>query len=732
MYICFAYTYTLILLLIGYSGCSDKPTNTQGSNSNEDNLPQIGGISLVDYSDSDDEDNFQVTETQEEQTEEITEVLDETHTEETSETDVLDETQPEPETTQVLTETETQTEPVKDVETQTDLEQPEPQTEPEPDDNQIKEKLHVLYYVPPPQEPYGIYQQIVAIPPIKPLPPPVPGESPKYYLISAEQNKYGEHETIPVTYMEYKPILQPVLYYEPIIGPQTYPPMQYPSVSYPVVIPPPIQPTQLPTITKESPQQPSQQPSQETSQETSQPETPQQPTRIPRQPTRIPRQRTHPKEHKPIHPNIRPRIKILRRTTQTIQPPTKEASNIGPGILGPAPGPLRDPSQLLEEFGLLQDKLTTEDKPSHLHISRPIKILRRPTTQETTQPTETTKQTDEPTTHAQPQQPAEPSSEQLEPTQQQQGYQPQPQAYYPVPTTESNKESTHTQHTQEPQEPTQPSPQHTQYTTEPSGLEPETIPVEVGSDEEEEPPKPPSGPGDGDQPPDGPEEGPEDEGDEDEEENEEEKKPSKVVKKCKQITFMKKNEEGELIEMIEGDYEIKYEIQYQTRYEFLANLEELHCDDEIVFQHRIGNKYCKVLVYNYKNTTFLIILENSYVFVSCDNGIFKTNVRRIIDCLKIYTIDSIGNEVQISEKDYKLRITKFKWFMIKFNNGIKCHKIVFKNMLVWEKTNYDNYPIALTINVNLNVVVIFKQYSKTFLKRGRKYVLQYIKTYKTN
>ncbi|XP_953543.1 Theileria-specific sub-telomeric protein, SVSP family member, putative [Theileria annulata] len=302
MYICFAYTYTLILLLIGYSGCSDKPTNTQGSNSNEDNLPQIGGISLVDYSDSDDEDNFQVTETQEEQTEEITEVLDETHTEETSETDVLDETQPEPETTQietqpelettqVLTETETQTEPVKDVETQTDLQQPEPQTEHprpiQPTRYYLIEPqfqypgYHSIYYYPPYQTPtpqygpYGPQPQPIPYdqyPPIQPVPIHHPYGTPPQY--------YPGYLIEPITIQQPIPHIQQQQGYQP--QPQAYYPVPQPEPSQTESskVSTPKQPTE--PATEKSEQQTQSEPSKETTEEATQP-THTQPTQEPEQ-----------------------------------------------------------------------------------------------------------------------------------------------------------------------------------------------------------------------------------------------------------------------------------------------------------------------------------------------------------------------------------------------------------------------------------------------------------------
>uniref|UniRef100_A0A3B0MZI2 Theileria-specific sub-telomeric protein, SVSP family member, putative n=1 Tax=Theileria annulata TaxID=5874 RepID=A0A3B0MZI2_THEAN len=227
MYICFAYTYTLILLLIGYSGCSDKPTNTQGSNSNEDNFPKIVGLSLVDYSDSDEEDNFQVTETQEEQTEGIRETHEEhtqTHTEVLTETEThteeLDGTETEP-----VKDVETHTEPVKDVETQTDLEQPEPQKEhPRP-------IQPTRYYLIEPQFQYPGYHSIYYYPPYQTPTPyhpygtqPTPQVEPQHY--------YSGYE------------YQPTQPYQPV--PEYYPGPQYPVPIQQYPLPHPIQPYQQP------------------------------------------------------------------------------------------------------------------------------------------------------------------------------------------------------------------------------------------------------------------------------------------------------------------------------------------------------------------------------------------------------------------------------------------------------------------------------------------------------
>ncbi|EAN32271.1 SVSP family protein [Theileria parva strain Muguga] len=261
------------------------------------------------------------------------------------------------------------------------------------------------------------------------------------------------------------------------------------------------------------------------------------------------------------------------------------------------------------------------------------------------------------------------------------------------------------------EQPSQPSDQKPQPSGEPSEpLQPERIPVELGSDEEES----------------------EDEGDKEGaaggdggEGDEEEEISSKTEEICKEIVLFKKDSDGNIIPMTENDYKKIISTEYENNYEFLANLEEVKCDGESVYSHIDGKFYPLSLTYKKPNNSFIIAFEDSFLRIKRRKGEWMTKSKKFKKHLKIYIKDEKGNEVEGGEEDDFYRITFNKAIKYKFKPGKKCNKIVFGDKLIWEKTPSDDYPIGFSINDRLNVVVFFEKYFKTFAKRSQGYRLKY-------
>ncbi|XP_951761.1 Theileria-specific sub-telomeric protein, SVSP family, putative [Theileria annulata] len=276
------------------------------------------------------------------------------------------------------------------------------------------------------------------------------------------------------------------------------------------------------------------------------------------------------------------------------------------------------------------------------------------------------------------------------------------------------------QPTKEPtQRPTKEPP--TQQTTEPSGLQPETVPVEIGSDEDEEPLEPPKGPGDGDKPPDKPEEGEdEDDGDEDDD-DEEEKKPSKDVKICNTITFMKKNSEGKLVPMSEGDYTVISYSEYNIKYVFNAELEAVLCDEETIFTHLAGRDYCKSVIHKRHHGSFNFRRDDGFVLVKFKNGKWKFRARNNPDYVRLYALDNEGKEVELDEKSYYLKFTSSGSFKYEFLQNVRLTKFIIKDKVVWEKTITDNHPSAVAVTERFNAIIYFDTYTRVYGRRKGKY-----------
>uniref|UniRef100_A0A3B0MI40 Conserved Theileria-specific sub-telomeric protein, SVSP family n=1 Tax=Theileria annulata TaxID=5874 RepID=A0A3B0MI40_THEAN len=589
MYICFAYTYTLILLLIGYSECSDKPSNTQGSNSNEDNLPQIGGLSLVDYNDSDEEDNFQVIETSHETTQE---------------------TGPE-EVTEEITDTEGQAEPAKDVETQTDQEQLEPHPQPPPlvyclvGPQYEYPGYHSTYYQPSqqqqtqPQFSQGYYG-----PPQEPQQQPTPQYYQQYY-----QKYYQQPPTQGTGYYgpqyQHQPTQQGP--YQPLPGPHQ-PPAQpgYPIGYQPV----PQQPTHQP-----------QPPSQSVIQYYPHPVQPYQPVPPPHQPITQP-----PQGFQPI------------------------------------------PQQLLH-YGPYQLPQLPQYQPVQHYYPLP---------------------------QSQPPQP-------IQPQQPQPGYQHAPSIPITGPTP-PQPQILQPQYYQQPIQftgPSQPTTQHTQPTIQHSGLQPETIPVEVGSDEEEEPTEPPGPP----------------------------KKPGEDMEPfkrtlCKEIELFKKDSQGMLVKMTENDYKKIYEDIYKAKYDLYENLELLLYCGETAFEHRPGNEYFLSFIHNKIAGMIIFRRQNGFFIAKKRKGRWIVNGRKNPDYVKLYTHDSYGNDVLLTSEEYYLNFTSSESFKFTFKDGVRCTKIVVFD-LTWVKNPEEEFPLSCSITPRKSIILFFKNHFYAYRKLNGEYKTYY-------
>ncbi|XP_954698.1 Theileria-specific sub-telomeric protein, SVSP family [Theileria annulata] len=306
-----------------------------------------------------------------------------------------------------------------------------------------------------------------------------------------------------------------------------------------------------------------------------------------------------------------------------------------------------------------------------------------------------------------------------QPTQQEQltvptpiGYQPQPHEYYhgygPA-VTQTTLTQPQSQYEQQTTETTQQTTQHTE-------LEPETIPVQVESDEDEgddgepeeedgEDKKPPKEPPE----PTGPVDG-------------ENIKPSESIKNINKLIFMKKCCNGHIVKMDRNDFKILSSNETLTKYSFKANLEQLICNGFIVFQHSPEDKYCKSLIsfkYKYK---FLFIFGEGYYLIQRYKRRWNVRSEDFSKTLYFYTQSYFGDDIILTPEYYCYNIFDEMIMRCWFKPNAYCTKIIYRNQLVWEKTDdVQGYPIGITISSGRNIRVYFNHYLNIFRRTSRGY-----------
>ncbi|XP_952697.1 Theileria-specific sub-telomeric protein, SVSP family, putative [Theileria annulata] len=198
----------------------------------------------------------------------------------------------------------------------------------------------------------------------------------------------------------------------------------------------------------------------------------------------------------------------------------------------------------------------------------------------------------------------------------------------------------------------------------------------------------------------------------------------KVLKKQKELDFIKfykKTKKGDLVPMAENDFKILFTNMFVTKYLFKANVEQLIFNDDTVYIHKPGKPYCTSLTYNKKSKFFAINLEDgSFLYINKRKGQWRTFAMKVEDYIKLYTHDSQGNDLLLSSEHYYIDIASKGSFKYTFKKGVYCTKIIFNQKLVWEKTDDEPFPNAVSVTSKTNVVIHYDNYVSVYsIVRGQ-------------
>ncbi|EAN30723.1 SVSP family protein [Theileria parva strain Muguga] len=216
-------------------------------------------------------------------------------------------------------------------------------------------------------------------------------------------------------------------------------------------------------------------------------------------------------------------------------------------------------------------------------------------------------------------------------------------------------------------------------------------------------------------------------------EEEEEQKPKrgrlpKSYRKSRHIKLFKFDSEGNLVQMTERDYDIRHSDKTRSIYEFKTNLEQIEFDNEVIYVHTSGTPYCFSLSHSKKTDIIIITNIQEFVLIKKNKGIWTRTDHVTPYYVKFYKRDSGGNEVLITSDQYSIHFTSIGSFRYKFHPGIKCTKIIVKDMVAWKKSNKDDgFPELIYVSPKLSVILRFKKYTKTLGKKHKKYKILHTK-----
>ncbi|KAF5153558.1 hypothetical protein TpMuguga_02g00003 [Theileria parva strain Muguga] len=183
------------------------------------------------------------------------------------------------------------------------------------------------------------------------------------------------------------------------------------------------------------------------------------------------------------------------------------------------------------------------------------------------------------------------------------------------------------------------------------------------------------------------------------------------------MIFMKKNEEGIIVPMDEGDYKQIFEDPYKKVYIFQKNLEMILCDYKVIFNHRLGKPYASTLTYYRINNVFTIQHENGFMLICHEEGKWKVYLRSRSGYLNLYTQDSEGRYLELGENNYYISFGPRGFLRYEFKSDVNCSKVMFKDKLVWRRNSNEPCPSKINITLRKDIIVHFGDYYIIFVKK---------------
>nr|ADD12219.1 SVSP4 [Theileria annulata] len=195
---------------------------------------------------------------------------------------------------------------------------------------------------------------------------------------------------------------------------------------------------------------------------------------------------------------------------------------------------------------------------------------------------------------------------------------------------------------------------------------------------------------------------------------------------CGLHIFCKKDDSGNLIPMNYRDYEKTHSDSSRKKYTLMSELEKILCDGGTVYVHEPGKPYVSTITKNMRRKEFVLKRDNELIVVNKVDEDWITSVVEIPEIIESFTKDDDGNEVPIPLDKFHIDLSHFKSFKFAFMSDMKCHKIIVKGDLVWEKTEGDEgYPIAIIITTKENVAIFFSKKTAVYKRKYEGYKLSY-------
>uniref|UniRef100_A0A3B0N2X3 Theileria-specific sub-telomeric protein, SVSP family, putative n=1 Tax=Theileria annulata TaxID=5874 RepID=A0A3B0N2X3_THEAN len=160
---------------------------------------------------------------------------------------------------------------------------------------------------------------------------------------------------------------------------------------------------------------------------------------------------------------------------------------------------------------------------------------------------------------------------------------------------------------------------------------------------------------------------------------------------------------------------------------FLVEVIEIIFRGRCLWKQKPGEEKAISFIFNRKSNILYIYTKKELISFLISGRNWTQKKFDIPQNVTLFKMDETGKEVELSDEEYNIQITRSKLFRFSINIGVKCIKVMRSGLIVWENNSDKISLLNVTIIAYRRTLLFFKKCVHLYVLDGGKWNLKKVR-----
>ncbi|XP_951763.1 Theileria-specific sub-telomeric protein, SVSP family, putative [Theileria annulata] len=165
----------------------------------------------------------------------------------------------------------------------------------------------------------------------------------------------------------------------------------------------------------------------------------------------------------------------------------------------------------------------------------------------------------------------------------------------------------------------------------------------------------------------------------------------------------------------------------KIKVKFLVEVIEIIFRGRCLWKQKPGEEKAISFIFNRKSNILYIYTKKELISFLISGRNWTQKKFDIPQNVTLFKMDETGKEVELSDEEYNIQITRSKLFRFSINIGVKCIKVMRSGLIVWENNSDNICLLNVTIIAYRRTLLFFKKCVHLYVLDGGKWNLKKVR-----